>query len=88
MASFGTTKKQSKPLKANQWLQEIAMQKRETTLPELDFYSRPYKWTIDMDTCLVIITREYINQNHSWAMKGEKFNCKKINKNKNGYKRI
>ena len=74
---FWDDEKTEQTAEANQWLQEIAMQKRETTLPELDFYSRPYKWTIDMDTCLVIITREYINQNHSWAMKGEKFNCKK-----------
>ena len=70
---FWDDEKTEQTAEANQWLQEIAMQKRETTLPELDFYSRPYKWTIDMDTCLVIITREVPIQNqNSWAMKDEK----------------
>lgn len=54
------------------WMAEEALPKRTEIVPENDFYSRPYKWVIDMNTCFVIIIREYIHQNHSWAMKGEK----------------
>ena len=62
---------------AMQWLHEdvmprMACSRTETDLvqPVYDAHNRPYEWCIDMPTCLVTITREYVRPNSSdWAMK-------------------
>ena len=56
----------------NQWLNDEALPKRADSTPEEDVYARPCRWVINMTTCFVVITREYIHQNYSWAMKDEK----------------
>lgn len=40
--------------------------------PELDKYQRPIRWVIEHDSCVVTITREYVDANSpSWALKGD-----------------
>ena len=66
---------------AYNWISEIRNELafRKDTVdkiqPEYDKFDRPVKWTINNDTYVVEITRDYINKDTpSWALNTEKIN--------------
>jgi len=61
---------------ARNWIRENVLNKMGMSSgeegminPELDAHNRPYKWTLEAESCTIEVVRDYVDKNSaSWAM--------------------